>query len=224
MFIKEIFLYTSDPESLKKFYIDKLGFNLINFSREELSFEAGESIVRFIQIRDSVKPFYHFAFNIPSNIFLEAKEWIKSKDIMLIPLNGEDEFNFISWNAHSFYFYDAAGNIVEFIARHNLRNDTFKKFDIESIINVSEIGLPVKDVGNTFQLLNEKLSIPHFSGDMKTFEAAGNEDGLLIIVNEGRKWFPDCQEAEIFQLKIILNTGAVMNLPLEDGKYIISSA
>lgn len=223
MDIKEIILCSGNPGDLKNFYIDKLGFKLKTGNDDEFSFKAGKTLITFKKSNSKNKPFYHFAFNIPSNKFTEAKEWIKSNNIELISLNGEVEFDFKSWNAHSFYFYDASENIVEFIVRHNLRNESDEKFTAVSIINVSEIGLPVKDVRETFTLINNKFNIPHFSGDMKTFEAAGDENGLFIIVNEGRRWFPDCQDAEIFPLTIKINSEFKGEIIFEINNYRIIS-
>jgi hypothetical protein len=41
----------------------------------------------------------------------------------------------------SLLFYDNNGNVLEFIARYNLDTESDKKFDGNSIVSVSEIGL-----------------------------------------------------------------------------------
>ena len=48
---------------------------------------------------------------------------------------------FENWNANAVYFYDNNGNILEFIARHDLQNNQFTPFNSESILNISEIGI-----------------------------------------------------------------------------------
>ena len=197
MIIKELILQTALIEDLKKFYTIKLDLELINEDDESFTVKAGESKLTFTKASETNYPFYHFAFNIPENQFKEAKLWALKK-FELIKINGEDEFDFRSWNAHSFYFYDPAGNILEIIARHNLKNNSTEEFSGKSLICISEIGLPVIDVENFYDNLNKKNFIPVFSGDKKTFCAAGDDYGLFIIVNKGRRWFPDCPEAEIF--------------------------
>ncbi len=59
--------------------------------------------------------------------------------------DGEDEADFSFWPAHACYFEDPAGNIVELIARYNENPKSESPFSVNSIINISEIGLIVKD-------------------------------------------------------------------------------
>ncbi|MEO6695495.1 MAG: hypothetical protein ABIY50_11115 [Ignavibacteria bacterium] len=215
MDIKEIVLETHSIDKLINFYSDILELEVV---REEnaISIKAGLSDLKFINSGENENPFYHFAFDIPENQFKAAKLWISGK-LDLITLNDQDEFDFKNWNAHSVYFYDPAGNIVELIARHNLQNASDEKFTGNSILKISEMGLPVRDPSMFYEKLKQVLELPNFSGDMKTFIAAGDEDGLFIIVNEGRNWFPDCQSAKIFPalIKIVSEKEIIY----EESKY-----
>ncbi len=207
MFIKEVVLLTSDSGRLKDFYTETLGLDLTAEDESSFSVNTRSTSMTFRNSGEIKDPFYHFAFNIPENQFKEAKQWaIQRAD--LIKLNGEDEFDFKSWNAHSVYFYDTAGNIIELIARHNLNNSSQKAFSGKSLLSISEIGFPVHNVEEFFNIINRNFNIPDFSGDLKTFTAAGDDNGLFIIVPGGRKWFPDCPDAKIFPIavKIITNT------------------
>ena len=65
---------------------------------------------------------------------------------MLHDENGKDDFDSTNWNSHSVYFKDAAGNVLEFIARRDLKNSVEGEFNSSHILNVSEIGLPSEDV------------------------------------------------------------------------------
>lgn len=230
MIIKELRLLTNSLDKLKNFYGEKLGLKILSASKESFTFKTGLTDVTFIQsdkfadkFADKFEnPFYHFAFNIPENKFIEAKQWISEKE-NLIKLGDEDEFDFTSWNAHSVYFYDPAGNIVELIARHNLINQTYGKFSSEYFLNVSEIGIPVFNVKDFYEKIKSGFGIPVFSGDLKTFTAAGDDEGLLIIVPKGRRWFPDCPDAEIFPMEIKINSGKNKSLGFSDVPYKIIS-
>ncbi|HMS63641.1 MAG TPA: ring-cleaving dioxygenase [Ignavibacteria bacterium] len=178
---------------------------MIRESPSSFTVKAGMSEIIFESSDSSINPFYHFAFNIPENQLKKAKEWI-SKKAELITLDGEDEFDFKSWNAHSVYFYDPAGNILELIARHDLENRSEKDFGGKSLLSVSEIGIPVFNVMDFHNELNNSNPLPLFSGDNENFTAMGDDNGLLIIVKKGRKWYPDCPDAEIFPLKIKLHS------------------
>lgn len=228
MLINEIILYTNLLNELKNFYSHILELNLItdladnSDPADSFTVKAGSTQITFKKSDESKSPFYHFAFNIPENQLKESKEWIRKK-CDLISLEGEDEFDFRSWNAHSIYFYDPAGNILEFIARHNLSNRSQEQFSGESILSVSEIGFPVKDVRAFYEKVNEYFNIPVFSGDMKTFTAAGDDEGLFIIVPEGRRWFPNCNEAGIFPMTVKIISGSGKDLRFENLPYEILS-
>jgi catechol-2,3-dioxygenase len=222
MIIKGLELYTNKIKELKKFYTEILELKLIKEDENYFSVSCGETEFSFRKFSGSNDPFYHFAFNIPENKLGEAKEWISSK-LKLIKLNGEDEFDFRSWNAHSIYFYDPSGNIVELIARHNLKNSSSGDFSGRSILSVSEFGLPVHDAEKAYNEIAREFSIPFFSGDKKTFCAAGDDSGLIIFVNEGRKWFPDCEEAEIFPATIKILSDSIKTKEFDNLPYKIIS-
>ncbi|MDQ3193541.1 MAG: ring-cleaving dioxygenase, partial [Bacteroidota bacterium] len=168
MRIEQLILHTGKLNSLKDFYKIKLGMNVTGETANSFTIQTSSTNIIFNLSTGLQNPFYHFAFNIPENQFMEAKNWAKER-VELISLNGEDEFDFKNWNAHSLYFYDPSGNIIELIARHNLKNSSVKKFTGKSLLNVSEIGFPVHDVKKFYDILNDNFNIPSFGGDMKTF-------------------------------------------------------
>lgn len=215
----EIILQSSRIDDIAKFYKEVLGLDTEQ-TPGKLTCKTQSTSITFLPSGEGLNPFYHFAFDIPQNKFKEAKEWVKQR-VSLITLDGMDEFDFKNWNAHSFYFYDPSGNIVELIARHNKKNDSSAEFNGSSILSVSEIGLPVKDVKNFYEQLNAANGAELFWGDLKNFAAAGDEEGLCIIVPEGRKWYPDCPEAEIYPVIITTETRETKPISLEGLPYIL---
>ena len=92
----------------------------------------------------------------------------------------------------SLYFKDYAGNILEFIARHNQKNITNETFSSNHILQVSEIGLPSKDVISFAKELCKTLGVNVYKRDFnETFTPIGDEDGLLILPIENRIWYPN---------------------------------
>ena len=197
MKIDEIGMLTADLRAMQEFYRNRLGLPVVRKDDKTLQVGAGASTLLFSQAPEGWAGCYHFAFNIPENRFKEAKEWAAQRATLLKSSSGEDEFNFRSWDAHSLYFYDPAGNILELIARHALAETaTPTQFSANSILSVSEIGLVTEDVLLQVGLLTAELGVEVYDGEgSDTFAAVGDEEGLLIVVKRGRTWFPDTGKA-----------------------------
>lgn len=189
MKIKELILYTQNLDAQIEFYSNVLEFELLHKSKTGCSFTLGNSILSF-KIHENAAP-YHFAFNIYSNMEREAFSWLKER-VDILPFNGEEIVNFESWNAKALYFYDSDMNIVEFIARKNLKKNSNLPFSSHSILNISEIGIPSSTMRKTYNEINILRPIKLYSGDFDRFGALGNEEGMFILANPIRKkWFPN---------------------------------
>lgn len=189
MNIKELTLFTAQLALQSDFYEATLGLEKVEETTTSVSFKVGDSILKFVQ-RDNVTP-YHFAFNIPSNQAEGALNWLKQRVKILKDEDSEIQyFNF--WDAYAVYFYDKEHNIVEFIARKRLNYELDKPFDQSCLLNISEIGLPTKDIQREFNLLNSVAGIPLYSGSIERFCAAGDDHGLFILINKRikKEWFP----------------------------------
>ena len=208
MLLKEIILQTKNIDDLYDFYLNKLQFNVIKTGSKTISINAGKTKLIFEETNKADNPFYHFAFNVPSNKIEEAAQWLKDKvELLWI----EDYKNYIAeftnWNARSVYFLDAAGNIVELIARFDLHDEVNETFSSSHIRNVSEIGI----VFNTEQFderVNEVMQqyqLEYFSKQppLKHFRAIGDDEGLFIVVQQHRNWYPTNIASGIFRLSVV---------------------
>ena len=162
----------------------------------------GETHLVFEQSEQSM--YYHFAINIPSLQIEDAQRWMKDKT-KILPFQGNEIVDFKSWNAKALYFYDPAGNIVELIARKNLKIPSNLIFNAESFQHISEIGLPVKDVGFVFNQLKDECGLSKFSGDYERFCAIGWETGLFITIDYNQKdWIPNEDKAYPFPFSCVI--------------------
>ena len=163
----------------------------VDLGAEKLQVQAGETILVFTPAQASFDGVYHFAFNIPENQFRAAKAWVAERLPLIRNESGQDEYDFTNWNAHAFYFKDAAGNILEFIARHDLKNAVDEPFNREQILQVSEIGLPSEDVVAFADDICTRLGVSVFRGKPDaTFTPVGDDRGLFILPAVGRLWLP----------------------------------
>ena len=191
MRIKRLNILTDDLIAQKEYYSNVLELP-VHLEEDDLLVQAGKTEIIFTQSPAHWTGAYHFAFNIPENQFLQAKAWLSKRITLLKDAQGNDEFKSETWNSISLYFKDAAGNILEFIARHDQKNATEIPFNSEQILQVSEIGLPSKDVIAFANELCEKLNVSVYRQEPnENFTPIGDEDGLFILPSENRIWIPN---------------------------------
>ena len=205
MLIKRLELPALDLVAQRDYYANVLELP-VHLEDNFLLVKAGKTDIIFTQASANRTGAYHFAFNIPENQFLQAKVWLSKRIPLLKDEKGNDEFRSQTWNATSLYFKDTAGDILEFIARHDQKNAVETPFNSEQILQVSEIGLPSKDVISLAKELCEKLGVSVYKQEPnETFTPIGDEDGLLILSVENRIWYPNTGvPARILSVKVEL--------------------
>ncbi|MBR9921527.1 MAG: hypothetical protein GYB31_11875 [Bacteroidetes bacterium] len=187
MKIHHLRLYCRKLLQVRNFYAKVLGLEVQSESDQHCSFKIGYSLLEFRKHKDA-RP-YHFAINIPTNQIDQAKTWLEERTTLL-PFEGDPLIDFSAWDAVAMYFYDPDQNIVEFIARQPLNTEVWGNFGPEMLLGISEIGTPTTDMEKTIQSLAPS-GIDKFSGSREVFYAAGDHEGLFIIVDqEKKKWFP----------------------------------
>jgi catechol 2,3-dioxygenase-like lactoylglutathione lyase family enzyme len=190
MKILELQLLTSDLELLHRFYVDLLGLNLLEFRQDFLMVQVGSSRLQFKQ-QTGFSGHYHFAFDVPENQLEDAKTWLETRTELIADTDGTIVFDSQNWNAHQIYFRDPHGNILELIARHELSNASQIEFSSNSFLNISEIGLACDSVPNLVQWLEQYLKLGVYKSSSDTFAPVGDANGLLILVQNAREWFPN---------------------------------
>ena len=194
----------------------------VKASAVELKVQAGETELVFTQADPDFDSAYHFALNIPDNQFSAAKKWIASRQSLLQDVDGKDEFLSKTWNSQSIYFKDAAGNVLEFIARHTMNNAIDGYFNERQILNISEIGLPSEDVISWANELCQTLGIsPYKQEPNESFTPVGDDNGLLILPRRDRIWMPDSDvPAKLLPVRVGLDV-AGSNWEVRGYPYVI---
>jgi catechol-2,3-dioxygenase len=122
--VVETCIYSSDLESMRKFYVEILGLPVIQEEEEKLIFlKAGKTVLLiFDPLRTSTnngKLPNHGALTPPSSIHfameIEEQEYQPCKE--LLARNGIAIEKEVKWNCNtrSIYFRDPSGNLVELI-------------------------------------------------------------------------------------------------------------
>lgn len=217
MKLEHIQIQTNNIKSTLEFYQKILGLSIIENNAKSISIQAGNSILKFVE-NTNFNSIYHFAFNIPENKLEEAIQWCKNK-INLIFIEDENIItNFENWNANAIYFYDNNGNLLEFIARHDLNNSQTEPFSSKSILNISEIGIVNENPLELGNQLIKKHGLEFFSknNNSEVFAAIGNDEGLVIMVKPNRNWYPTQTPSESNKTVIrIENNGEQIELKFQ---------
>ena len=205
MNIQNVTMHASNLEKTKEFYLMHLAFPLASEDENSFTFQAGQTTVTFRKALESDTPFYHFAFNVPSNQFDESKEWVKSK-VSLSTEEGDDEV----------YFEDPAGNIVEFICRLSDATAGDETFSAVSLQKMSEMSLVVQNKLEASSLLQDvgifNRSDEEILSTGLTFIGDRADATYLLLVNEGRTWYFSTKQAVSYPLSITLTNGALISI------------
>ncbi|WP_260285178.1 VOC family protein [Peribacillus aracenensis] len=222
MIINKVTLYSHAWEEMRNFYVDVLGFELLSQTDDVFEMKAGESVLEIKRYHHKEKPFYHFALNIPTNLFTSAKAWAKSK-VELTREDDYDEVYFSYSDAHAFYFTDPSGNIVEFISRYSVSPKSEAKYFLtQNVLCISEINITTDEVrafGN--QLISNGVPVRNgeeICEDGLNFMGEHEAGSFLLLGPRKRRWIFSNKESEIFPLSIVINQQLDISM---DGKGVM---
>ncbi len=135
----------------------------------------------------------HLAFNVPANRFAAATEWLLARAPLQTNAKGEAHFTFgDAWASESIYFEGPDGLILELIGRRRLpASNRTSPFHGSELTCVSEVGLPVAEVPALHARAEAALGLKPLSPPTPHFAALGDDEGLLIVVDATRAWFPE---------------------------------
>jgi catechol-2,3-dioxygenase len=197
-------------EEMRKFYKGVLNLPLVGENAGSLDFQMGHTQFRFDAESGGGAPFYHFAFNIPENKLESATAWLSRRVPLLENRLGRHVVYFDWLDAHSVYFRDPGGNLLEFIAHHALGNGRSGEFDVEDILYASEIGLVTEDVPAVSAELDSKLGLTNYLPQpgqalSDVFAPIGDPHGFFIVVKHRRKWLMTDDPAELHPVRAALH-------------------
>jgi hypothetical protein len=223
--LQKLSLCSNDLDALEPFYRDVLELPVDRVSTNLMRVAVGPTTIEFSPDAKWENPFYHFAFTIPENLLEKSFDWLEPRcPILDVNPSGEKIMHFKNWNAHSIYFLDPVGNILEFIAHHDLNNGSSDPFGPDKILFTSEIGLVVPDVPAFVGEIETRFGETPFRGlSSRRFTAVGSMRGLVIVVEEGRTWFPqNIDKSDAFPTEVTLNHGKnVEAFNMENYPYIV---
>lgn len=227
MLISNVTLMTAHPEELRRFYSTVLELPTKAVRQDSFTVQVGASSLTFERTVDSGEnPYYHYAIDITNNKLEEAIRWLGDKGVHLNELpNASTSYYSKSWDSTSIYFYDQAGNILEFIARHGLDHAAEAKgsFRSRDMLRISEIGLAVPHVPAAREWLHATFSLNVYKEYDDKFSAVGDAFGLLILSEHERIWLGSNRPAEIYKTEVEIECAEEREYVSDCLPYRISS-
>lgn len=204
MTIKTLGLFTNDLAATKRFYTECMQLRLVDETAAQVSFAAGNSLLKFTKITGS-NPFYHFAFSIPNNHLQNALIWV-SRFAEILPYSSTEQIaDFTGWNAKAFYFHDNNNNILELITHYDLAIETADVFSSASVLSICEAGIVVDEVAAATKHIYETYGVPYFlkGPNLTDFSVMGDAHGMFIVSKKGRGWLPTHRACAYYPLNVI---------------------
>lgn len=133
---------------------------------------------------------HHVAFGIVPSEFELAHTWLSERVSLIVADGSEIIVGPTGWNSRSLYFLGPEDIILELIARDADAETILGNGESPRILSISEIGIGVPDVPTTVRILAQELALPPFCSQGEKFAPVGDHDGLLIVVDQDRIWFP----------------------------------
>jgi catechol-2,3-dioxygenase len=189
MLITDVRMGTADLASAERFYRDALELPVTR-TAGAVVVTVGRSTLTLVE-HPALTESNHLAFTIPSNRFADAKAWLASRVELMRWEDDVDELRLGEpWDSESVYFRGPDGIILEAITRQRLDNASDEDFSSAQFLCVSEVGLATPNVSETFAEVRREFGVDTFAGESPDFTTVGDQDGLLILVTDGRPWFP----------------------------------
>lgn len=131
---------------------------------------------------------HHLAFEVSTSRFVEVAAWLRTR-VETISVDGSDLITGPpGWRSTSLYFLGPEGMVLEAITREarapRVSDDALR------FVAVSEIGLGVIDVSTARSTAEDVLGLSPYFLSRPVFEPLGDHNGLLIVVDRDRLWFP----------------------------------
>ncbi|QNH23205.1 hypothetical protein HEP73_04158 [Xanthomonas sp. GW] len=196
MRITHLSLPASDPAASAAFYRDVLQLPVA-----ATQVRIGWSLLDLVAANAAVGS-AHLAFNIPAARFDAACAWLSRCVPLLRDPLGESRFALdAAWQSQSVYFAGPDGAVLELIARKPLPAHAIADgaFSAAELLCISEIGLPTAQVPAVAAAAQERMGLPPFVPVSDAFAPLGDHEGLLIVVDAQRRWFPEQRQLPFAQ-------------------------
>jgi len=127
------------------------------------------------------------------------------------------------WDSRSVYFLGPEDIVLEFIARDADSSAPAGDGRVPRPLSLSEVGIGVPSVPEAVRALTGELGLPTFPPQGAQFAPVGDHDGLIILVDQNRIWFPtDAQQAARGPVTVKLAAPRAARLSLRESGTVVA--
>lgn len=188
MRIREVAISTTDLDAAANFYRAVLELPVVA-DGDHVTVEIGLSTLVLTR-GETFAGAHHLAFGISPDDFGLARKWL-GRRVELIAANGSEIIaGPPGWDSRSVYFRGPDGIVLELIARAADAGVAPGTGKAPRLLSISEVGIGVPDVQQAVSELAETYGLDAFTPRLPAFTPVGDHDGLIILVDRERIWFP----------------------------------
>ncbi|MFE9581801.1 VOC family protein [Nocardia sp. NPDC006044] len=188
MRIREVAISTTDLDAAAQFYRNVLELP-VAVGDDHVTVEIGLSTL-ILTRGETFAGAHHLAFGISPDDFGLAWKWL-GRRVELITSNGSEIIEGPpGWDSRSVYFRGPDGVVLELIARAADAGVAAGTGEAPRLLSISEVGIGVPDVRQAVGELTEAYGLAAFTPQLPVFTPVGDHDGLIILVDRERIWFP----------------------------------
>ncbi len=188
MKIREVAITAHQLGEAAAFYRDVLEMP-VEEQLDRVTVKIGSSRLIIAQ-GDPFEGVHHLAFGISPHDFDLARTWLRGRVEPIVAGGSEVIDGPEGWNSLSVYFLGPEGIVLELIARGADAAIPGSGGAAPRPLSISEVGIGVPDTSAAVRELTQTLALPTFPPQEPQFAPIGNHDGLLILVDHERVWFP----------------------------------
>ena len=192
--IRQVALTLWRPEAAAAFYRDVLELP-VSTDGGRVTVTIGSSCL-VLERGEQFHGVHHLALGIAPADFELARSWL-SQRVAPISVDGSEVVDGPEgWDSKSLYFLGPEDIVLEYIARQAHGHLPASEGRAPRPLSLSEVGIGVPDVQEAVGDLHRVLGLPPFPPQGSRFAPVGDHDGLIILVDQERVWFPtDAQQA-----------------------------
>jgi len=166
---------------------------------------------------------HHLAIGIAPADFEVARGWL-SRRVEPIAVDGSEVIEGPEgWDSRSVYFLGPEDIVLEFIARDADSSAPAGDGRVPRPLSLSEVGIGVPSVPEAVRALTGELGLPTFPPQGAQFAPVGDHDGLIILVDQNRIWFPtDAQQAARGPVTVKLAAPRAARLSLRESGTVVA--